>query len=52
MKRDYNMKNLARLLALVSMITSIYEMYKGRTDGSILFIVWSFYLRYLSDKSE
>jgi len=46
------MKKVAGLLALVLIGMSVYEVHAGRIGGAILFIVWSFYLRYLSDKSE
>jgi hypothetical protein len=52
MKREFNMKTVLYILAVVSMLVASYEIIKGRIDGAILFTVWSFYLKYLSDKRE
>lgn len=46
------MKKLMSILAVVSILVASYEIIKGRIDGAILFTVWSFYLKYLSDKRE
>jgi hypothetical protein len=46
------MKKLMWILSIVSMLVASYEIIKGRIDGAILFTVWSFYLKYLSDKRE
>ncbi len=46
------MKTALWILAIVSMLVASYELLKGRIDGAILFTVWSFYLKYLSDKRE
>ena len=46
------MKNLLYILSIISIFVASYEMFKGRTDEATLFIVWSFYLKYLSDKSK
>ncbi len=46
------MKTALQILAVVSMLVSTYEILEGRTDGAILFLVWSFYLKYLSDQNN
>jgi hypothetical protein len=46
------MKRVLSILAIVSMLISVSETIQGRIDEAILFTVWSFYLKYLSDKSE
>jgi hypothetical protein len=46
------MKKVLWILSIVSMLVASYEFIKGRIDGAILFTVWSFYLKYLSDKSK
>lgn len=46
------MKRVLNILAIVSMLVAVSETIQGRIDGAILFTVWSFYLKYLSDKSE
>ena len=51
LKRN-NMKTVLQILSAVSLLVSVYEMYKGRTDGVILFLVWAFYLKYLSDQKK
>jgi hypothetical protein len=43
------MKTALQILSTVSMLVAVYETAQGRIDGAILFTVWSFYLRYLSD---
>lgn len=52
MKKESNMKTALWILAIVSMLVGSYEIIQGRIDGAILFTVWSFYLKYLSDKRE
>jgi hypothetical protein len=46
------MKTILQVLSIVSLFASSYEIYKGRTDGATFFLLWSIYLRYLSDKRE
>ena len=46
------MKTLLQVLATVGMFLALYEQYKGRTDGAILFLIWSFYLEYQSDQTK
>lgn len=46
------MKRVLNILAIVSMLAATLETIRGRIDGAILFTVWSFYLKYLSYKSE
>jgi hypothetical protein len=46
------MKKIMWILSIVSMLVASYEIIQGRIDGAILFTVWSFYLKYLSDKIE
>jgi hypothetical protein len=46
------MKRVLNILAIVSILAVVSETIQGRIDGAILFSVWSFYLKYLSDKSE
>jgi hypothetical protein len=52
MKKEFSMKTVIYILAVVSMLVASYEITQGRIDGAILFSVWSFYLKYLSDKRE
>jgi hypothetical protein len=44
------MKTVMWILSIVSMLIASYEIVQGRIDGAILFLVWSFYLRYSSDQ--
>ena len=46
------MKIIIQILVVVSMLVALCETSAGRVDGAILFSVWSFYLKYLSDKRE
>ena len=46
------MKTVMWVLSTVSMLVAVYETVQGRIDGAILFLVWSFYLRYLSDQNK
>ena len=46
------MKRVLSILAIISLLTAVSETIQGRIDGAILFTVWSFYLKYLSDKRE
>jgi hypothetical protein len=46
------MKRILNTLAIVSILAVVSETIQGRIDGAILFSVWSFYLKYLSDKRE
>lgn len=46
------MKRILSTLAIISILAVVSETIQGRIDGAILFSVWSFYLRYLSDKRE
>ena len=44
------MKTILQVLAIISILISTFEVYKGTVDRAILFLIWSFYLKYLSDK--
>lgn len=46
------MKIVLQVLTIVSMVVAVCETSAGRIDGAVLFSVWSFYLKYLSDKRE
>jgi hypothetical protein len=46
------MKNILLILSTVGQAITLYEIYEGRTDEAILFLVWSFYLKYLSDQNK
>jgi hypothetical protein len=46
------MRKVQQILSTLSILVATYEIYKGRTDGAILFTLWSFYLKYSSDRPE
>ena len=46
------MKTALWILAIVSMLVGSYEIIQGRTEGAVLFLVWSFYLKYSSDQNK
>lgn len=46
------MKTVLEILSIASMVLSACEIFEGRIDGAILFIIWSFYLKYLSDQNK
>lgn len=46
------MKKILNILAIISLLTAVSETIQGRTEETILFTIWSFYLKYLADKSE
>lgn len=46
------MKKLLNILSIISLIVATYEIINGRKNEAILFTVWSFYLKYLSDNSK
>ena len=46
------MKRILWILSVVSLFVASYEFIKGRTNETILFTIWSFYLKYLSDQRK
>ena len=46
------MKTVLQISSTISMLVGSYEIIQGRIDGAILFTVWSFYLKYLSDQNK
>ena len=46
------MKTVLQILSVLSMFLVVFETFKGRTEGAILFSVWSFYLKYLSNQNK
>ena len=46
------MKTALQVASGISMIVSVCEIWHGRIDGAILFLVWAFYLKYNSDQRD
>jgi hypothetical protein len=46
------MKTVLQISSALSMFLAVFETFKGRTERAILFSVWSFYLKYLSNQNK
>ena len=46
------MKTLLQISSLVATGLSLGAVWTGETDTATLYLVWAFYLKYLSDKRE
>ncbi len=52
LKTNKIMKTVLQISSALSMFLAVFETFKGRTETAILFSVWSFYLKYLSNQNK
>ena len=52
MKREFNMKTALQVASGISTGLAVGATWTGEIDRATFFLVWAFYLKYLSDKQE
>ena len=52
MKEEFNMKTVLLIASAISTGLSLGAVWTGETDRATFYLVWAFYLKYLSDKRE
>jgi hypothetical protein len=52
MKKEFNIKYALQILSAISTGLAVGATWIGEIDRAIFYLVWAFYLNYLSDKRE
>lgn len=52
MKKEFNMKTVLQITSVISTGLAVGATWAGEIDRATLYLVWAFYLKYLSDKRE
>ena len=52
MRKEFNMKTTLQILSAISTGLAVGATWTGQIDRATFYLVWAFYLKYLSDKRE